>query len=386
MAPSHEGGVLLACTLRFHFTQMARELKSRGRLGKFVTALPPGALGAPELEGHAEQARSNRLVVQVLGRLGMGETQLMRSAEVALAKSVSCHAAQYAGDYSSIIAISGTGLEAGKAVQSAGGRWICDRGASHIQEQDEALREGYEKAGLSYGGIDLRAIERELQEYAAADAVIVPSERVRQSFLKRGVEADRVKVVRLGADLDTFQPRQGVGESDGPLRVLFAGSISVQKGVHHLLQAGKALPGKVELRLAGVVSQDLKPALAEGGASVTHLGKLSKSDLAAEMAQADLFVLPSIQDGFGMVVAEAMACGTPCAVSDGAGASEIVEEGVAGWVFPAGNAEALTAVLEQAAEDRSRLAQMREALAQQRQSLGWSRYGDDLMSVLEEVA
>jgi glycosyltransferase involved in cell wall biosynthesis len=73
---------------------------------------------------------------------------------------------------------------------------------------------------------------------------------------------------------------------------------------------------------------------------------------------AEVFVLPSLEDGFGFVVAEAMACGLPVLVTDCCGAAGLVRHAESGWIIKAGSVDALRDALEQAARRRSELAAM----------------------------
>jgi glycosyltransferase involved in cell wall biosynthesis len=104
---------------------------------------------------------------------------------------------------------------------------------------------------------------------------------------------------------------------------------------------------------------------------VRFLGFVNQSALPATYASSDVLVLPSNYDAFGLVVNEAMLCGCVVIVSDRVGAHfDLVQEGTTGFVFPAGNVEALAALLRQALDDQSRLKVMAEAARERMKS--WS--------------
>jgi glycogen synthase len=141
--------------------------------------------------------------------------------------------------------------------------------------------------------------------------------------------------------------REGAEPSAGPL-VVFAGRLETQKGVPTLLDAAPRLrrrfPGlRVVLAGQGVDEPELRRQVGRlrQSAVVTFAGQLAQPDLAALLAAADVVVMPSLYEPFGMVALEAAAARTPLVVAETGGLREIVEPGVTGGSFPAGDAEAL---------------------------------------------
>ncbi len=178
------------------------------------------------------------------------------------------------------------------------------------------------------------------REIALAAAILTVSELARGTYVDGGADPDRVRAVALGADLALFAP-PAEETPRGPGTVfLFAGAPIVRKGFDLLLGAfGRVSAAEPTARLRVVGPRG-------GGASVpgvTFVGPVGQSDLAAEMGRADCLVLPSRNDSFGMVVAEALATGLPVVVSDMVGAAELVSPGENGWIVAAGDQEALAA-------------------------------------------
>ena len=107
---------------------------------------------------------------------------------------------------------------------------------------------------------------------------------------------------------------------------------------------------------------------------VRFLGFLNQSQLPSAYCAADLFVLPSLFEPFGLVVNEAMLCGLPVAVSDRVGAKfDLVRPDENGYVFPAGDVEALAAILRQILPDAEKRARMGAAARQRMET--WSPTG-----------
>ena len=144
----------------------------------------------------------------------------------------------------------------------------------------------------------------------------------------------------------------------GPLRVCYVGSLTVLKGFAYLLRAVRTVgPGRVRVEIVG--------ATGDRGSKELFAREIAGLDVVAAPGdpvpayhRAELFVLPSLSDGFGFVAAEALACGLPVVVTDQCGAAEWVRPGDTGWVIPAANVGALASVLEEALARRSDLAAM----------------------------
>jgi glycosyltransferase involved in cell wall biosynthesis len=182
-----------------------------------------------------------------------------------------------------------------------------------------------------------RIIRIKDEEIALADHVVTVSELARQTYLDAGVPAEKVHAVPLGADLGLFSPDGSGPEKGRPFTFLFSGATIRRKGFDLLLDAfDRAAAERPEARLRIVGPRgDLGHLLAgQDPDRVAFLGPRTQSELAAELRQADVLVLPSRNDSFGMVVAEAMASGTPVLISEMVGAKDLVTEGRTGWIVP----------------------------------------------------
>lgn len=283
------------------------------------------------------------------------------------------------------IVLSGMGLRTGRAIQKRGGRYVCDRGSSHIGFQDDLQREEYGLHGFVWKGIDPRVKAKELAEYERADAIAVPSSFVRDSFITRGVPADRLRLLPYGGDLSRFRP---LGPKDGGFRILFVGQPGIRKGLPYLLRAvRRAGIAGAELVLAGLEQPETAVLLArESGVAATMAGVLRGDDLVREMARASVLVLPSVEDGFGMVMAEAMACGTPVIATTNTGAADLFTDGVEGFIVPIRDPDALADRLVRMAGDPALTAAMGNAARERVRSFGgWDDYGRRLHAVLEDL-
>ncbi|AEV87507.1 glycosyl transferase family 1 [Actinoplanes sp. SE50] len=198
-----------------------------------------------------------------------------------------------------------------------------------------------------------------------ANRVIVCSEYMRAEVTRHfEVPAGRVDVVPNGVDALRWRarPRAVAAARDeyagtgGPL-ISFAGRLVYEKGVQHLLAAVPELrerfPGlRVVIAGDGPYRRELELAGRELGETVSFAGFLTGHDLTALMAASDCYVVPSIYEPFGMVAVEAAAAGTPVAVAATGGLSEIVEHGVTGVHFPAGDPGGLAAAVSGVLSDQ----------------------------------
>src|SRR3984957_12090716 len=198
--------------------------------------------------------------------------------------------------------LSGSALRSGKTAKNRGSKYVCDRGSSHIRCQSEILREEYERQGVSFPGVDPRVMDAEEAEYDLADAITVPSQFVRDSFLSKGISEKKLYVIPYGVELACFRPLSSPPSNE--FRVLFAGGISIRKGIGYLLEAYDRLnhPGK-RLALAGSVQPAIKHVLARmrGREDVIFMGHLSQEKLIKTMSESHVLVLPSVEEGLALV-------------------------------------------------------------------------------------
>lgn len=272
-------------------------------------------------------------------------------------------------------------------MQTQGGLFIVDRPVIHLRQQDELLAEVHEDLGVPYIPIDTSKIRSAEEEYARADGILACSQIVANSLISGGVDPCRVHVLPLGVELTRFYP-EGLPEEGGCV-IGFAGNITIQKGVHVLAEAISMLKDpSIRVWLAGNVHEEARPYLQqlEQNCTLEVLGVLSQDELRSRMSKSHLFVLPSVQDGFGMVATQAMACGCPVIVSRNAGACEAVSDGENGFLFDSGDSEALSEKIVRLKSDFALRQNMgQKGLTSVRALGGWNAYGDRLVEVLESM-
>jgi glycosyltransferase involved in cell wall biosynthesis len=215
-----------------------------------------------------------------------------------------------------------------------------------------------------------------------ADLVLVSSQCTADDCVAAGVAADRLRVVPLGVTVEEVSPeavaaaRRGYG-LDRPY-VLFVGTVEPRKNLRRLAAAVAALPGSWLLVVAG--PSGWGDAGAPPGADARFLGFVGREDLRALYAGAAVFAFPSLREGFGLPVAEAMAQGVPVVTSKGTSTEEVAG-GAAVLVDPT-DVDDIAAGIEAALDDRDRLGAAGRARAAM---LSWERSADGTFAAYREL-
>jgi glycosyltransferase involved in cell wall biosynthesis len=333
---------------RYHGFDLAKGLSQRGHLDQLLTTYPKFI--ARRFVGTDASIKSVSVLEfrrRMYLKFGLGGKP-----DLAIVKSFGNFSRQQLrGDTDIFVGWSSASLEAIKPAQDLGAKVIIERGSTHIASQTNVLRAAYKELGLYFCETDLEIIEREEQEYALADKIAVPSNYAAQTFVDHGVSMDKIFVNGMGVDLELFQAPATRPVGRRP-RIVFAGGVGIRKGVPWLLDAFKRVSSKAELHLIGPVSSDYKDMLRIGvGENIYVRGALSGRQLATEYSRGDIFCLPSLEEGYGMVIPQAMACGLPIVTTHVVGAADLLGHGHSGLIVPPGDSIALADALERLVDD-----------------------------------
>lgn len=357
---------------RWHAFELANGLHRRGAMGRLVTTYP--AIVARRFVAPGIEIRSRPLLE--LRRRLYDRWQIGAKPDLAIAIAFARYAARTAtSDADILVGWSSAILEAIALARSGGLKVVVERGSTHILNQMRILTEAYDEFGLVYDGTQAGIIERELAEYDAADAIAVPTSFAADSFVAEGIARDKLIVNPYGVDLTRFEPTPSDPNTTRPVRVLFVGRVGIQKGVPWLLKAFARLDGAAELHLIGPVDSEAAVFLGSRSANVVVRGALPGPALAAEYAAADVFCLPSLQEGMPLTLLQAMASGLPSVVSPAAQGP--VCDGLEGLVVPAKSVDDMAAALERlirSPEERRSMGTKARAVVAQ--GYGWQDYAD----------
>jgi D-inositol-3-phosphate glycosyltransferase len=257
-----------------------------------------------------------------------------------------------------------------------------------------------------------RRIEGEAEVMGFADRLVAatPLERAQMVWLY-GADAAKISVVPGGVDLNLFHPipqdeaKQVLGLPLERCVILFVGRIEPLKGIDTLLRAIALIAPEMpcwqdELAViiiggapgAGIEEVNselarLERMRAELGIEelVTFQGAKDQDTLVYYYSAAQMVVMPSHYESFGMVALEAMACGTPVVASKVGGLAYNVRDGQTGFLVPERDAEALAARIRQLLKDHDLRKRLGEQAAHWARRYGWPAIADRTLELYEQV-
>lgn len=280
----------------------------------------------------------------------------------------------------------GSGLSSTKKIQAKGGIAIAEAVNSHVQYQEDLLREEYKMLNLPWLPFHQREKKRRVDEYQQADYILMPSEFVKNSFIEMGFPAEKLLKVPYG--FNQLSTPGSISKNEGEVfTVLYVGSISIRKGLRYLIEAFKKFkhPNK-RLVIVGPESDRRGISDLSMPSEIVFTGELKSAELENAYKSATVFCLPSIEEGLALVIGEALSFGKPIITTTNSGASEIITDGKEGFIVPIRNSDAIAEKLELLADDKVVYNSMKEAASQRAASLlGWQETGKKLVDTLETV-
>lgn len=254
------------------------------------------------------------------------------------------------------------------------GHW---RTARQIFEQERELQP--EWASTLTGLKDSTAkLERKDLELALADRVIVPSAYVRSTLINAGIGEGSITVVPFGSPPPSTTLPIATHKSRGPLKVLYVGSLGQRKGLSYGLEAIAALGAQVTLTLIGrPTASDCKP-LASALDRHQWIASLPHPQILEQMRHHDVLLFPTLFDGFGLVITEALSQGLPVITTAHSGAPECIRNGVEGFIVPIRSSQAIAERLQQLVDNRDQLATMRLSCLHRAAEMCWAGYEQGL--------
>ncbi len=274
----------------------------------------------------------------------------------------------------------------GRRAKAMNRKFILDQSIGHPAAKErvfESLRLRFPEWSTSAPKKSAEIVAVEREEHALADAIVAPSEFVKQTLVEEGVDASKIRIIPFGTDLALFHPPE---KRDGKRTVfLFVGGLTARKGLPVLLAAWRqlALPD-AELWLVGSGSLPMSES-ATLPPTVKVLGPQGRQEVAALMRQADVFVFPSFFEGLAQVQIEAQATGLPLIATHEAGAADLIHEGSTGFLIRAGDVESLAERIQRLAQDDSLRLQMQQSALASRDRLSWKIYGERWSTLLKEI-
>jgi glycosyltransferase involved in cell wall biosynthesis len=237
---------------------------------------------------------------------------------------------------------SGVSEEVLLALQGSKTTVILLRGSSHIKTQERLLQEEEARTGAQIKKPSKWMIAREIREYNISDHIRILSGFAYLSFIAEGTVKEKLLLIPSGVPVEDFKPllkavekryeRIMRGES---LRILYVGTFSFQKGMWDMAEICKKLnTGRFEFRLVGPIDPDARSFSKSLRDFIEFIPKQPQHELPGWYAWADIFIFPTIQDGYPTVMAQAQASGLPIITTTNCSGPDIITEGKTGWVLP----------------------------------------------------
>jgi glycosyltransferase involved in cell wall biosynthesis len=383
---------------RFHAFNLAQQLEKRRALKKLITSYPKFEV---KKYGIPPEKIGSVLIKEILER---GWRQLPAFLHNIYNPQYLIHeifdkSVSYCLESADLfVGWSSFSLHSLRKAKKMGMTTVIDRGSSHILYQQKILKEEYDNFGVKIQLAHPKIIEKELKEYEEADYVTIPSLFVKRTFLDQGFPENKLIHVPYGVDLSQFRQ---IPKEDNVFRVIFVGGMTLQKGVHYLLRAFSELnlPNS-ELMLIGAISNEIKPFFKKYKVSmfgrptssgrrtspILFIGHVPQRELYKYYSQSSVFVLNSIQDGFGMVIIQAMACSLPVITTENTGGPDIVRDRKDGFIIPIRDAEKLKEKLIYLYENPEIRLKMGQS-AKERVASGftWDDYGDKTVEAYKKI-
>ena len=280
-----------------------------------------------------------------------------------------------------------------EAANKKGIKSICELSTAHVVSARRILGEEAKLHPEWAGSIDNLVFPAEyekrlVEEPHIAKRVVAASAFTRESLLEAGIESEKIDVLPLGCDTEHIYYAENPDDriASRPLRLLFAGTVTQRKGIKYLLEAmRKIMPGKdIELHIIGGV-QGSDEALRNYKGLYNYHGAVSQQELFRTFREYDALVLPTIFEGFGLVIVEAMAAGLPVITTPHSMGPEVISEGKNGYIVPVRDIDVLAnAIISLREKTDEAFLDMRKSARQAALGYSWEGYAERMKIILDQ--
>jgi len=335
---------------RFHAFDLARELS---RIGHRVVVFTNYPRFVVKRFGIAEQQVRSFVAHGVAGRVAnkLLPLRLLRATDGLYHQAFGRWAARSVlrESWDAVVAFSGVAEETFRGLRDRPTFRVLQRGSAHIAEQKRILDEEAVRVGRPIETPSDWMVAREQREYELSDSIHVLSGFAERSFQERGIAPGKVFRLGLGVDTAGFQvDAETVAErcrrilSKAPLRVLNVGTFCCRKGAYDWRSIVERLQGgRFHFRFVGSVAVDATRLREQMNGQAEFRSKRPQSELPEEYRWGDVFVLPTLEDGFAVVLNQTLAAGMPLITTTNCGGPDLIREGESGWVVPIRDPDAI---------------------------------------------
>jgi starch synthase len=279
-----------------------------------------------------------------------------------------------------------------KAAKASGKIAVCELATAHVTEAKRILGEEAQLHPEWADSIDNLVFpahyeQRLAQEPHLADKVVAASAFTKQTLIAAQIPENKIITLPLGAAIDhvPFQLNSQDKISKRPLKLLYAGTVTQRKGIKYLLEAMKLLEkGTATLEIVGGVQGSGQAFRSYSG--YEYRAAVSQMELFQMYRDYDALVLPTVFEGFGLVIVEAMAAGLPVITTSHSIGPDLIKNNENGYIVPIRDTPALVKAIEalRRKSDDEYLA-MRVAARQSAEQYSWETYQQRLKLILEKI-
>ncbi|WP_231427788.1 glycosyltransferase family 4 protein [Pedobacter sp. Leaf250] len=223
------------------------------------------------------------------------------------------------------------------------------------------------------------------QEIYLADHIICASSVTAKSLKAEGINEETIKVIPYGVELSKFKYKcRELFIKDSVFKIVFVGSLNQRKGITYLLNAIKTIPN-IELNIIGrgIFDENL---IRDSGIKINIYKNIPHSEMISLLHESHCFVLPSLIEGFGQVILEAMSTGIPVIASENTIASDIVVDGRNGFLVPIRNSQVIKEKIQYLIHNPKKINEIGKAGFITSQKLSWDTFRMNLISHLQSIS
>lgn len=256
------------------------------------------------------------------------------------------------------------------------------KSARNIFEEEREINPQWANtlAGLNDSNEKLRRKDEELE---LADSIVVASEFVKSTLINHSKSNKDIFVIPYCSPSKLILKEPFYHK--GKLRVLYVGSLTQRKGLSYAIDAVDALKDRVTFTMIGhKVTSECKP-LNKALDQHSWIQTLPHDQILCQMRNHDVLLFPTLFDGFGLVITEALSQGIPIITTINSGGPECIRDGLEGFLVPIRDTYAIIKCLDKLDKDRAQLRFMKEACLQRSKYLSYQLYQQQLVKALNTI-
>ena len=293
-------------------------------------------------------------------------------------------------DITAVYAYEDGALETFRAAKLYGIKCIYDLPIGYWQAMHRMLSEEREKNPewtITLGGFNdsEEKLQRKDEELSLSDIIFVASSFTKETLKEYPGKLPEIKVIPYGFPNTNAERKYMSFSNIKKIKLLYVGGLSQRKGISYLFEAIKGLEQYCELTVVGSGNINSCPVLKKELNMHKYIPSLPHSEILKLMSEHDVLIFPSLFEGFGLVVTEAMSQGTPVITTERTCGPDIIVNGENGWLVDAGSCIALRQRIEEIITHPELIKMAGQAAMETAKSRPWNIYGEETIRAIKEL-